>query len=256
MKNSADFQEINRSDQIDRDSFEPAYLQLVNILRRQIASGGFRPGSRLPSEAQLKNKYGVSPMTVRRAINVLIDQGVVSTSQGKGTFVRPLDLRMFTFQLEELQHLFQNKDQTAIKLLQVRLNSADERTAEKLSIHPGDRVIFISRLIFKDDKPVILHREYLIYDPTRPIVESEMEVTTLQGLLMGNGQSDFKKGTFTIHAAILNDEESSLLKVPAASPAFLLEHVFFDFDDREVSWGQFLCPGDHLQFTTRLGIWE
>jgi DNA-binding GntR family transcriptional regulator len=256
LQKQSDFMEINLSDRIDRDSFEPAYLQLVNILRRQIAAGAFRPGSQLPSEAQLKSKYGVSPMTVRRAINVLIDQGVVSTSQGKGTFVRPLDLRTFTFQLEELQHLFQNKDRTTIKLLQVRLNSADEQTAAKLSIPPGERVIFISRLIFKDDEPVILHREYLVYDPTRPIVESEMEVTTLQGLLMGNGQSDFKKGTFTIHAAILDDGESRLLMVPVASPAFRLEHVFFDFDDREVSWGQFLCPGDHLQFTTRVGLWE
>ena len=62
---------------IDRNSYEPAYAQLVRILLGQIAAGEFRPGDRLPSEAQLCERYGVSPMTVRRVINILADQSVV-----------------------------------------------------------------------------------------------------------------------------------------------------------------------------------
>ena len=63
---------------IDRNSYEPAYAQLVRILQGQIAAGMFRPGDRLPSEAQLCERYSVSPMTVRRVINILVDQGVVT----------------------------------------------------------------------------------------------------------------------------------------------------------------------------------
>jgi len=73
---------------IDRTAYEPVYVQLVNILRRQVASGVLRPGDQLPSEAQLCRRYSVSPMTVRRAINILVDQGVVTAEQGRGTFIR------------------------------------------------------------------------------------------------------------------------------------------------------------------------
>jgi DNA-binding GntR family transcriptional regulator len=88
---------------IDRNSYESAYAQLVRILRGQIASGEFRPGDRLPSEAQLCESYGVSPMTVRRVVNILADQGVVMAEQGRGTFVKPLELGTATFQLGQ-QH--------------------------------------------------------------------------------------------------------------------------------------------------------
>ena len=118
--------------QIDRDAYEPAYLQLANSLRRQIAAGTFRPGDQLPSEAQLVQRYGVSPMTVRRSINLLADQGVVSTAQGRGTFVRGLELSTAYFDLQDLQALFGAGDEGAIKLLDVRVVSADERTARKL----------------------------------------------------------------------------------------------------------------------------
>ena len=69
---------------IDRSSYEPAYAQLVNILRQSMSSGILRPGDQLPSEAQLCERYGVSPMTVRRAINMLVDQGSASAIAGTG----------------------------------------------------------------------------------------------------------------------------------------------------------------------------
>ena len=48
------------------------------------------PDDQLPSESQLCDRYGVSPMTVRRAINLLVDQGVVTTERGRGIFVKPM----------------------------------------------------------------------------------------------------------------------------------------------------------------------
>ena len=79
---------LEQSTSIDRGSYEPAYVQLVNSLRHSMAAGLLRPGDQLPSEAQLCSRYEVSPMTVRRAINILVDQGIVVTEQGRGTFVR------------------------------------------------------------------------------------------------------------------------------------------------------------------------
>jgi GntR family transcriptional regulator len=238
---------------IDRNSYEPAYAQLVRILRGQIASGRFRPGDRLPSEAQLCARYGVSPMTVRRVVNILADQGVVMAEQGRGTFVKALELGTATFHLAQLQSVFREEG-TSVKLLEARIASATKRTAAKLDIEPGQRTVFIRRLISQEGSPVLLHREHVIYDPTRPIVEAEMEVTALRGLFSGGGSSALKRGLLTIDATVLTEEEAALLNSEAGAPAFRLEHTFVDFDDRPVSWGWFICPGDRLRFAATVGI--
>ncbi|MBW1998443.1 MAG: GntR family transcriptional regulator, partial [Deltaproteobacteria bacterium] len=103
---------------IDRTSYEPAYVQLVNILKEQIAAGAYLPGSRLPSESQLCKRYKVSPMTVRRSIKVLLDQGVVATIQGSGTFVRAPEMGEACFSLEEFHSLFKDKANTKVKILE------------------------------------------------------------------------------------------------------------------------------------------
>ncbi|KPK93640.1 MAG: hypothetical protein AMJ88_07195 [Anaerolineae bacterium SM23_ 63] len=239
---------------IDRESYEPAYAQLVRILTGQIAAGVFRPGDRLPSEAQLCERYGVSPMTVRRVVNILADQGLVTTERGRGTFVRPLELSTATFDLGRLQQLFRDGDQSTVKLLEARITSATERAARKLAIEIGDRTVFIRRLIFQGDEPMLLHREHVIYDPSRPIVEAEMEATTLRGLFSGGGGSDLKRGDLTIETTLLTEEEAALLQSETGVPAFRLEHIFYDFDDQPVSWGWFICSGDRLRFTANIGI--
>jgi DNA-binding GntR family transcriptional regulator len=239
---------------IDRNSYEPAYAQLVRILLGQIAAGVFRPGDRLPSEAQLCERYGVSPMTVRRVVNILTDQGVVIAEQGRGTFVKPLELGTATFDLDRLQQFFRDKGQSTVKLLEVRITSATERTARKLVIEVGNRTVFIRRLIFQGEEPVLLHHEHVIYDPARPLVEAEMGVTSLRGLFSGGGGSDLKRGDLTIDATVLTEEEAALLHSEVRVPAFRLEHIFYDFDDRPVSWGWFICSGDRLRFTATIGI--
>ncbi|HBY06633.1 MAG TPA: GntR family transcriptional regulator [Chloroflexi bacterium] len=242
------------SDQIDRNSSEPAYAQLANIIQRQISEGAFRPGDQLPSEAQLCRRYGISPMTVRRSINLLADQGVVNTAQGRGTFVKPLELSTANFDLQELQHLFLNGSAADIKLLDVRVVSADERAARKLEIVEGAPTIYIRRLFTQEGQPVFYHRAYLIYDPKRPIVEAEMDVTSLQGLFASVDNSLLKRGQLNIEAALMNAEEAKLLQSPFPAAAFFLEHLFYDFDDRPISWGWFIFRSDRLRFTTSVGI--
>jgi len=243
-------------DRIDRTLYEPAYAQLVRILRKQIAAGVFRPGDRLPSEAQLCECYGVSPMTVRRAVNILVDQGVVIAEQGRGTFVKPLELGAAIFDLDRLQGLFRGEEHTTVKLLEARISLASERTARKLDTPVGERTIFIRRLILQHEDPMLLHREHLIYDPTRPVVESELEVTALHGLFSGGGASTLKRGDLTIDATVLTEEEAAVLDAEVGAAAFRLEHIFYDFGDRPVSWGWFVCPGDRLHFTATVGLSE
>lgn len=247
-------QVLKRSASIDKASYEPAYLQLANILRQNVATGRLRPGDQLPSESQLCDRYGVSPMTVRRAINLLVDQGVVVAEQGRGTFVKPVAMGAATFQLAELQTLLSDPERTSVRLLETRIVSASDRIARKLAIPIGQRTIYIRRLLRFNNEPILYHREYLIYDPTRPIVESEMEVTALQRLFSGAGETILKRGDLSVEATILTDEEARLLCAPQPLAAFCLEHLFYDFDDKPISWGWFIGRADRLRFTTRVGV--
>lgn len=239
---------------LDRNSYAPRYAQLVHILQGLIASGELRPGDRLPSEAQLCRQHRVSPMTVRRAINILSQLGMVVTSQGRGTFVNSMQFWAATFRLDGLQQVLEDEKGTTVKILEASIGLADERVAGELAIRTGQRIIYLRRLIYYQAKPFIYHREYVIYDPKRPIVESEMSVTSLKGLFERAVDSPLKRSTLTIEATVLNEEEAGLLESTVQAPAFRLEHIFYDFDDRPVSWGWFICPGDRLRLTTAVGI--
>jgi DNA-binding GntR family transcriptional regulator len=238
---------------IDRNSYEPAYAQLANILRRQVAAGIFRPGDQLPSEAMLCESYQVSPMTVRRTINLLAEEGLVDAVQGRGTFVKALELGRAAFDLQGLQDLFNDAAMT-VKLLDARIVSADERTARKLNLAVDDKAIYIRRLLSIDGDPAFYHREYLIYDPTCPIVEAETEVTALRGLFDGTGSAMLKRGELSVEACLLNEDEATILHASSPMAAFYLEHLFYDFGDRPVSWGWFICRSDCLRFSTSVGI--
>jgi DNA-binding GntR family transcriptional regulator len=244
---------INKLNKIDRHSFEPGYIQLVQILTEQMEKGVLRPGDKLPSESQLCKHNNISPMTVRRAINILIEKGLVIAEQGRGTFVKPLQLWTSAFDLGNLQKILINEDTTKIKILQASICRADNNIAAKLKINSGQRLIYIRRLIVLNNRPFLYHREYFIYNPQSPLIESEMEVTSLKGIFEGSSDCYVKRGSLTLEATVLTEDESKLLEAPISSPAFNLENIFYDFDDHPMSWGWFIVPGDRLKFTTKIG---
>ena len=118
---------------IDRASREPAYAQLANSLRQAIARGEYRAGDQLPTEAKLRAALKLSKMTVRRAITLLIDQGVVRGTRGHGTYVQPLRLASASFDLSVLHALLTDEGVTA-KVLSARIIPAGPYAAAT----PGD----------------------------------------------------------------------------------------------------------------------
>ncbi len=239
---------------IDREASLPVYIQLADILRQQILSGKYRPGERLPSKSQLVEVFKVSPMTVRRAINLLAAQDAISTAQGRGTFVKEVELGSAAFYLSDLKELFNDDDITTVKLIEARFRPADQRIARKLQIPVGERAIFIRRLLMVRDQPAFYHRGYLINDPVRPVIEAELEVTDLKGIFQGSGSTLIKFGDLYLESALLNPEEAQLLELPIPAPGMVLEHIFYDFDNKPVSWGWFVCSSARLCLHTRVGI--
>lgn len=238
---------------IDRNSFEPAYIQIVRIVTEQIADGRLRPGDQLPSEGQFKKQFGVSSMTIRRSINILVERGLINTSQGRGTFVRPLDIGGAVFKLQELKNQWTEEGETAVRLLEARIIRATAEVAGKLALSPGEQAIHIRRLVLQAGVPAMYHREYVIYDPRRSLVEAQLQITSFEGLLRGSGGEGLRGGQIAIDAISLSEEESSVLQQTEGSPAFRLEHAFYDFSDRPVSWGWFVFRSGSYRLTTQIG---
>lgn len=239
--------------EIDRDSMLPVYLQLAEILRQQILSGVFHPGERLPSEAELVERYNVSPMTVRRATNLLAAQNIITTSHRRGTYVKEVELSTAAFSLDSLIELF-NQENTTVKLLEARFLPADERVARKLKIKVGSKAIYIRRLLSVDDQPSLYHRGYLVFDYKRPVMEAEFQVTELMGLFEGHGNTLIKSGELFLESTMLNEEETGILQLPMPSAGMILEHVFYDFNNKPVSWGWFVCNSPRLRMHTWVGL--
>jgi GntR family transcriptional regulator len=240
---------------LDRTSTEPAYSQLAGLLREKIAGGELRPGERIPSVPELSATFGVASMTVRQAVEQLTKEGAVVRERGRGTFVRPPNLSSATFDLEDLRRQMTGAD-LRVKVLGARSVRATPRVADKLGVQEGMRVISIKRLLVRDDEPLFYHSEYLIWDPRRPLVEAELSVTSLQGLFSGVGQIDIKNGHLVLHASTLFESEASHLGEQPGALAWVIEHLFYDFDDAPVSWGRFVCRADRLTFQTDVGIFD
>jgi GntR family transcriptional regulator len=244
------------SHRIDKARFEPAYAQLATILRKQIAEGLYPPGDKIPSESSISKEYGVALMTVRQAIGVLTEQGLLERIQGTGTFVKPLNLTESRFELDSLREIFEDPEMTQVKVLQLTLARADEKTADKLRLSQGTRVILIRRLLLRGAVPLMFHEGRVRCDPTRPVVEAELNLGPLSELFTGQSGGAAKKGELAMIPAVLAEEEARLLGHPAGTPAFRLEYVVYGFDDVPFGWGWFLAPPDVLKLKTRLGLWE
>ena len=86
---SANFIPLSSMTTLDRGTHAPAlYLQLVAYVRNEIATGALLPGSQLPTEIELTEMFAVSRNTVRQAMNLLVNEGLLARTQGRGTFVR------------------------------------------------------------------------------------------------------------------------------------------------------------------------
>ena len=79
----------NRRVEIDRNSPEPIYRQLADIIRGRIESGRYPPGSPVPSIERIRQETGAAVMTIRKGIGILAEEGWVQLVPGKGTFVQP-----------------------------------------------------------------------------------------------------------------------------------------------------------------------
>ena len=73
---------------LDRQGDKAIYIQLADTIRRQINDGKIKPGDKLPSESEMQKEYNVARLTVREALSVLVNEGLLEKMHGKGTFCK------------------------------------------------------------------------------------------------------------------------------------------------------------------------
>ena len=125
-------------------------------LRQAITAGTFRPGSQLPTEAELCGTLGVSRTVVREALRVLEDEGLIARRHGIGTFVRKQPILKnlnFNFGITEMIESAGHKSGTSH--LAIRKEKADEDKAEQLRVKLGTPLITIERVRTADGRPVV-----------------------------------------------------------------------------------------------------
>lgn len=146
---------------VKHDSPLPLYFQVKQGMRSEVLRSGMSPGSQIPSESDLQTMFGVSRVTLRRAIEELVRDGVLYSRQGMGHFVANPDevdmqcIRSFT------EDAYRAGFKPATQVLSIGQISADSNVARELGISQGDSVARVRRLRLLDEKPTFLSDAYL-----------------------------------------------------------------------------------------------
>lgn len=236
--------------------FLPVYSQLASIIKEEIASGKLAPGIRIPSETKLAKQYDVSPMTVRQAISVLVDEDLVKRVHGSGTFVKRIEVGATTFNLEVLNRVLSDTDALAVQVLKSEISRVNGEEGNVLELKMGDPVIRVERLIFHENHPFCFQAAYLPFDPRAPVVENMLDTTGLAGLFLSNANSGYKKGKLRLLPSLMNEREAELLQVSGGKGAFHLEYTYYDFKDKACAYGRFIIPHELMPMISQVGVWN
>lgn len=142
---------------LEKKSQSPLYQQLMSRLKNDITAGVYPAGARIPSEQLLCETYGVSRVTVRKAMLDLVQEGLLVRRQGKGTFVAKERIQRDLHQITSFSAACRQMGHTAgARLISAELSPATSEDMEKLGAPAGTRVVEICRLRLCDGEPVML----------------------------------------------------------------------------------------------------
>lgn len=236
-----------------REAPRVVYLRIVDTIAERLASGFYGAGTRLPSESQFCAEFGVSHMTLRRALAILADRGLVSPEKGRGVFVSSFDLSDSVFSLRELirQRI---RGPAEAQLLSASTTAANGQVAAILAVSPGDPVVRLRHLVSIDGTPAVYNKEYALHDPRRPLEGLLTQSTSLHGLLDATPSEKFPRGKVTLRACTLGTVASRLLDQPPGAPSLCVEHLFQDTTGRPLGWGTLLLRADLFALHAYLGL--
>ena len=141
------------------------YEKIAFDIKEDILSEKYKPNEQLPFEKELCEKYNVSKMTVKKALDLLVNDGLIIKRRGSGTFVKDITEKEIQRIIEKKQ--FSGLTTTSIghkvtsKVLEFKIINATKEIADILKIEEDEFIYFVHRVRYVDDKAVVIEKTYI-----------------------------------------------------------------------------------------------
>ena len=235
---------------LDRSSPVPLYFQVAQQIERAISEGDLAPGDRLDNEISLAEQFGLSRPTMRRAIQELVDKGLLVRKRGVGTQVvhgqvtRPVELTSL------FDDLTRHHQTPTTKVLINEIIEAPDEVGARLSIAQGSPVLHLRRLRFAHGEALAIMENYLPEDLI-PLGEADLSTRGLYQLMRSRGVN-IRVAKQRIGARTGTPEECTLLGERKGSPVLTMERAAHDDSGRPVEWGRHAYRASQYSFEVTL----
>jgi GntR family transcriptional regulator len=229
------------------------YARVETVLAGEITDGNLKIGDQLPTEDRLIARFGVSRITVRRAIQNLVSRGLVEIRRGKGTFVAAPkimhDLKELSGFVEDMHAL--GRKPTA-RVIGKEIVAANATVARQLELTRGERVVRIRRVRLANGVPLSFDETYLPLGIGKKIITNNLKVEPIFSLLERKYDVPLIEAEYKLDAVAAEKEVARALKVKPRSPIFRIERTSYSTGSRPVDYETLHYRGDLVQFVTRL----
>jgi GntR family transcriptional regulator len=225
---------------------EVRYRAIADELRRRVESGELAAGALLPSESDLSGAYGVSRVTVRKALDLLRDDGLVDSRQGFGWFVAADPVRQSLGRLGTIEaQLAELGVESERRVVGFRFASGPSWVRRVLGV---DTVLEVRRVNHADGQPFARVTVWCPEEIGSRLSRADVESSPFYELV----DVPIGGATQTIGAAAAGAADAELLAVPPGSPVLRCERVTRDVDGRAVLVSEHVFPGHRTEFVVDL----
>jgi GntR family transcriptional regulator len=231
----------------------PLYSMVEEVLAGEIARGSLKPGDRLPSEDELLRRFDVSRITVRRAVQNLIQRGLLEIRRGLGTFVLAprisQDLTKLTGFVEDMAV---HGRKASARLVSKEVVAASAVVARQLGITKGTRVMRIERVRLADHVPMSFDETYLPLEIGKAVASHDLRTKPIFTLLEEKYGIPLTEAEYRLEAAAASEKIARMLAIRAGVPIFRIERTSYTTDGTAVDYEMLSYRSDLIQFVTRL----
>jgi GntR family transcriptional regulator len=235
----------------------PIYRQLADMLRMQIESGQIAPNDAIPAERDLAATHEVSRDTVRKAIKLLEEQGVLYSDHGRGTFAAPAAVRKMSRFLDSFtEDTIKRGGVPGQKILVMEEIIASMAIASLLNIDSETPILHLKRLRLMDGAPIGIQDSYVRLPPGEQLARKDLErAGSLYRLLVDKFGIEPSESLESIGAIPAAAEEVQLLGITAGTPILVCERIMLSSRREPVEY----CEMKYLpsyRYKTRISKWS
>lgn len=230
-----------------------SYEKVYEYIIEKIKSGELCEGDIIPKEMDLSGQFGVSRPTVRHALNILVNEGHLARTRGKGSFVtKPKLLQEYTKFIESYNHEMEKKGLThKTRVLELSLTYPNEAVRLKLSLNSDERIIKLKRLRFVTergaDKPIILTTVYFPVKLMPEALQHDFEHKSFYEALSEAGILIHKVSRI-MEIKLLDSDDAALFKIPEGTPCHYITSTGFDESGTAIEYSENIYPADRNKF--------